>query len=162
MKDSSVLSSKVGFFFIILLRETRQSVCSSICFSLTIIDLKRIARKLLSLADLAKTQALCIHESSTIIVISENDNLVFATFQIITPCFEDFNDSQKLTVVSFVSSFGRNHFTREVGQRMPSARVMSQLTQHPTNCISRRVSFNPDVSFRIEVFKHRRSSKGLM
>ena len=50
---------------------------------------------------------------------------------------------------------------QEVGHWMPLAQVISQLTQHPTNCIPRRVSFNPDVSFRIEVLKDRRFSKGL-
>ena len=39
-----------------------------------------IARKLLSLADLARTQALRMHESSKVIVVSENEELVFATF----------------------------------------------------------------------------------
>ena len=161
MKDSSVLSSKVGFFFIILLRETRQSICSSVCFSLTVIDLKMIARKLLSPADLARTQALLIHELSKVILVSENEDLVFETFQIMPPCFECFDDGQKLTVVSFVSSFGRNYFTQKIGHQMPSAEVISQLTQHPTNCIPKRVGFNLDVLFRIKVLKDRRFSKGL-
>ena len=39
-----------------------------------------IARKLLSLADLAKTQALCIHELLKVIMVGENEDLVFASF----------------------------------------------------------------------------------
>ena len=77
------------------------------------------------------------------------------------PCFEGFNNGQKLTVVSFISSFGRNHFTQKVGHRMSLARVISQLTQHSTNSMPRRVSFNLDVLFRIEVLKDRHFSKGL-
>ena len=80
MKDLSVFSSKVGFFFIVSLRETRKSVCSSVCFSLTIIDLKMMARKLLSPADLAGSQVLEIHELSKVIVVSGNKDLVFAIF----------------------------------------------------------------------------------
>ena len=39
-----------------------------------------IAKKLLSPVDLAGTQALCIHELLKVIVVSENEDLVFATF----------------------------------------------------------------------------------
>ena len=80
IKDSSILSLKVGFFFIILWRKTRSSVCSSVCFALTIIYLKMIVEKLLSPADLAKTWAFCIHELLKVIVVSENKNFVFAIF----------------------------------------------------------------------------------
>ena len=76
-------------------------------------------------------------------------------------CFGGLNNGQKLTVVSFVSSFGRNYFTQKIGHRMPLARVISQLTQHSTNSMPRRVSFNPDVLFLIEVLKDKRFSKGL-
>ena len=79
MKYLSVLSSKVSFFFIILLRETRYIVYSSVSFALTIIYSKMIARKLLSPADLTKIQALYIHKSSKIIVVSKNEKLMFAT-----------------------------------------------------------------------------------
>ena len=50
-------------------------------------------------------------------------------------CFEGLNANQKLIVVSFVSSFGRNHFMQKVGYRISLARVISQLTQHSTNSI---------------------------
>ena len=39
-----------------------------------------IAKKLLSQADLARTQAFCIHELLKVIVVSKNKDLVFATF----------------------------------------------------------------------------------
>ena len=87
-----------------------------------------VAKKLLSPVDLARTQAFCIHELSKIIVVSENKDLVFTTFSIMPPCFEGLNNGQKLTVVSFVSSFGRNYFLQEVGHQILSAQVISQLT----------------------------------
>ena len=43
-------------------------------------DLKIVANKLLSLADLARAQALCTHELSIIMVVSDNTDLVFVTF----------------------------------------------------------------------------------
>ena len=120
-----------------------------------------IAKKLLSPADLAKTQALRIHELSKVIVVSKNKDLVFATFWIMLPCFEGVNNGQKLTVVSFVLKFGKNYFMQKVGHQKPLAQVISQLTQHSTNSMPRCVSFNPDVLFRIEVLKDRRFSKDL-
>ena len=81
--------------------------------------------------------------------------------EIMAPCFEGLNNSQKFTVVSFVSSFGRNHFMQKLGYRMPLAQVISQLTQHSTNSMPRRVSFNLDVLFRIKVLKDKGFSKDL-
>ena len=78
-----------------------------------------IARKHLSLADLAETEVLYIHELSKVIVVGKNKDLMFATFWIMPPYFEGLNNCQKLTIMSFVSSFGRNHFIQKVGQRMP-------------------------------------------
>ena len=161
MKDLSVFSSKISFFFIISLKKMRYNVCSSICFALTIIYPKIITRKLLSPADLARTQALCIYESSKVIVVSKKKNLVFTTFWIMLPCFKGLNNGQKLTVRSFIWSLGRKHFTQSVAHRMPLAWVISQLTQHSTNCMPRCVSFNPDVSFQIKGLNNKRFSKGL-
>ena len=59
-----------------------------------------IARKLLDLPNLTKTQAFCIHEATKIVLVSKDKHLVFAIFWIILPCFEDLNDGQKLTVVN--------------------------------------------------------------
>lgn len=42
-------------------------------------------------------------------MIGEDKELVFVTFQIVIPSYEGFNDSQKLTVMSFISSFYKNY-----------------------------------------------------
>ena len=73
-----------------------------------------ILAKLLGTPDLAKTQVFCIYETTKVVMISKNKDLIFATCWIMPPCFEGFNNGQKLTVVSFVSSFGKNRFTQEV------------------------------------------------
>ena len=77
------------------------------------------------------------------------------------PYFEGLNNSQKLTVVSFVSSFGRNHFMQEVGHWMLLAQIIIHLTQKFINSMPRYVRFNLDVLFWIKVLKDRRFSKGL-
>ena len=50
---------------------------------------------------------------------------------------------------------------QKVGHWMPLAQIISQLTQHSTNSMPRRVSFNLDVLFQIKVLKDKRFSKGL-
>ena len=69
-------------FFLIqtFLREMRECICSPICFTLTIINLKMITRELLGLKDLTRAQTLCIHELSEVIIVSENKDFVFAVF----------------------------------------------------------------------------------
>ena len=84
-----------------------------------------IPAKLLGPLDLARTQALYIHETTKVVMIGKNKDLVFATFEIMLPCFKSLNNGQKLTVVSFVLSFGKNHFRREVGYQMQLVQVIS-------------------------------------
>ena len=40
------------------------------------------------------------------------------------PYFEYFNNNQKLTIVSFISSFHQNHFMQIVGHRVPLAQII--------------------------------------
>lgn len=46
-------------------------------------------------------------------MVSKYKNLVYAVFQVITPSFEDFNNSQKLLIMSFVPRINSNHLFRE-------------------------------------------------
>lgn len=80
-----------------------------------------VLRELLGLANLPGAQALCIHESPKVVVVSEDEDLIFAAFQVVAPSLKEFNDSQKLLIVSLVSSFCRNHLFREKGHWMPLA-----------------------------------------
>ena len=64
-----------------------------------------ILRELLGPTDLLGAQALCIHESTEVIVIRKDENLMLAAFQVVTPRLESFDDSQKLTIVGLVSCF---------------------------------------------------------
>ena len=43
-------------------------------------------------------------------MVRKDENLMLATFQVVTPRLEGFDDSQKLTVVGLVSCFRWNHF----------------------------------------------------
>ena len=80
MNNLSTLGLKLIFFFNTSLRKTRKYVCSSICFTLTIIDLKMVMKELLGSADLTKAQILCIHELLVVIMVSKNENLIFVAF----------------------------------------------------------------------------------
>ncbi len=74
-----------------------------------------VLKELLGLADLVGAQTLCIHELTEVVVVNEDEDLMFAVFQVVAPSFKGFNDSQELLVVGFVSSLNGNHFLREKG-----------------------------------------------
>ncbi len=54
-------------------------------------------------------------------MVSEDEDLVFAAFQIVMLSFKDFNDSQEFLIVGFVSSLSVNYFSRQIGYWVPLA-----------------------------------------
>ena len=50
-----------------------------------------------------------------VIVVRKDENLMLATFQIVTLYFEGFDNSQKLAIVGLISSLCKNHFPRKKG-----------------------------------------------
>lgn len=78
-----------------------------------IIDLEVVLKELLDLADLVRTQAFCIYKLTKVIIISKDEDLMFIAFQIMTPSLNDFNNSQKLLIMSLVSSLSRNHLLKK-------------------------------------------------
>ncbi len=97
------------------LGEVRQSISRSISFSLTIIDLEVVSKELLGPAHLTRAQAFHIHELTEVIMVSKDEDLVFAAFQVVAPSFEGFNNSQELLIVSLVPSLSGDHLWREKG-----------------------------------------------
>ena len=71
---------------------------------------KNNSKKAFEPTDMTKTQAFHIYKMKKVVIITKYINFVIATFEIVLPCFESFNNSQKLTIVCFVSSFGQNFF----------------------------------------------------
>lgn len=74
-----------------------------------IINLEVISKKLLNLLNLIKAYLFCIHKLTQIVVVNEDKNLMLIAFQISTSSFKGFNNSQKLTIISFLSSLCKNH-----------------------------------------------------
>ena len=68
-----------------------------------------MVKKFLRPPNLIKTQAFQVHKLAKIVMIGKHKDFVLAIFKIMPPCFEGFNNSKKLNIVSFVSSFGWNH-----------------------------------------------------
>ena len=93
MKNLAIFSLKLIFFILVSLQKPRQSICSCICFALAIINLKIVSEEFLGPVDLSGAQTLCIHEAMKVVVVCKNKQLILATFQIVTPCLEGFNDS---------------------------------------------------------------------
>lgn len=74
-----------------------------------------VLKELLSSANLAKTQTLCIHKIIEILIISKNQDLVFAAFQVVAPCLEGFNNNKDLTIMRFIPNFNRYYLSKEKG-----------------------------------------------
>ncbi len=115
MEDLGVLISKSLFLGLAFLEEASQGISRSISLFLTIINSEVVSRELLGAADLTRAQAFCIHESAEVIVISKDEELVFATFQVVAPSLKGFNNSQNLLIVSFILRLSRDHLLRKKG-----------------------------------------------
>ncbi len=79
------------------------------------INLEVISRELLGLVDLTKAQTLHIYESAEVIIVSKDENLVFAAFYIVALSVEGFNYGQRLLIVDFVPNLNRDHLSRKKG-----------------------------------------------
>ena len=82
-----------------------------------------LLKELLGPADLSEAQILCIHETTEVIMVRKDKNLMLATFQIVTPRLKSLNNSQKLTVVGLIPSFCRNHFSKKESYWIPLAQI---------------------------------------
>ena len=117
MENLEVFISKSLFFGLTSLREVKQGISCNISLSLAIIDFKMVLKKLLSLADLTRTQILYIHELAEVIMVSKDKDFKFAVFQVKAPSFENLSNSPELLIISFVSSLSGNHFSKKNATR---------------------------------------------
>ena len=101
IENLGVLISKNIFFSLALLRKAKQGISCSISFSLIIIDLKVVSRELLGLANLIKAQTFYIYKLTKVVMVNEDENLVFVAFQVVVPSFKNFNNNQELLIVGF-------------------------------------------------------------
>ena len=88
-----------------------------------------VLRELLGSADLSRAQTLCIHETTEVIVVRKDKNLMLATFQIVMPCLESFDNGQKLAIVGLIPSLYKNHFPRKEDYWVPLAQI--DLSKYP-------------------------------
>ena len=123
MKDSAILSSELLLLILASLGKSRQSICSRICIALAIVDSEMVSRELLGPADLSGAQTLRIHETTEVVVVRKDENLMLAAFQVVAPGLESLDDSQKLAVVGLILCLCRNHFPRKEGYWMPLAQI---------------------------------------
>lgn len=78
-----------------------------------IINLKIVLRELLGLADRIRAQAFCIYKLTEVIMVNQNEDLIFIDFQVVASSFKNFNNSQKFLIIGFVSSLNKAHFLRK-------------------------------------------------
>ncbi len=121
MENLGVLISESLVLGLASVGEARQGICRSISLSLTIIDLEVISRELLGPVNLTRAQAFCIYESTEVIIVSKDEDLVFAAFQVVAPSLKSFNNSHELLIVDFVLSLSGDHLSKEKGYWVPLA-----------------------------------------
>lgn len=108
-------------FMLILtpLKKTWQGIYSYIHLFLTMIDIKRVLRELLSLTNLSKVLALSIHKLTEVVEVSKNKNLLLRAFKVVIPSLKESNNGQELLILSFITSFGKDYYLRKKNYRMP-------------------------------------------
>lgn len=80
MQDLGIVGLKNGFFFSILLKVLRKNIRSSIRLAISIINIKKIPKKLLSPANLLWTQRFYINKVTKVFIVYKNKNLILLTF----------------------------------------------------------------------------------
>ena len=86
-----------------------------------------ILRELLRSPDLIKALTFYIHKLTEIIIVYKYWNFILAALQIVAPGFESVNNSQELTIVSFIPCFSQNHLPQKVGYRIILALIEGQM-----------------------------------
>ena len=74
-----------------------------------------VSREFLGSANLSRAQTLCINETTEVIMVRKDKNLMLAIFQIVALHFKSLDNSQKLAIVGFIPSLCKNHFSRKEG-----------------------------------------------
>ncbi len=173
MENQEILIFESLFLSLACLKEVRQDTSHSIRFFLTIINWEMILRELLGPADLAKDKAFYIHKSTEIIIISEDKNLVFIVFQVVTPSLKSLNNSLELLIMRFVPRFCKDHFSRKKGYWLPLANfglkeirmifigymigkklIQSHLTENFTHGIPQSIGLNQNITLWIKIPKN--------
>ena len=80
MEDLDVLDAEGVFLFCTLLGVLRQGISNFVSLALTIIDSEVVTREFLGPTDLPEAQTLCVHESTKVVVVCKDEDLVFAIF----------------------------------------------------------------------------------
>lgn len=80
VQNLGVFSSQSSFCFGILLKVSRQGISSSISFTLSIIDLEMVSKKVLSPTNLLRAQAFYVHKVVQVVVVRKNEDLILAIF----------------------------------------------------------------------------------
>lgn len=68
-----------------------------------------ILKKFLSPFNLVEAQIFCIHKLTKIIITDNNKNLECAIFQVVVPSFKSFSNSQKILIITLVSSLYKDY-----------------------------------------------------
>ena len=72
-----------------------------------------VTRELLGPADLARAQALYIHESTEVVVVRKDEDLVFSILQVVATSLKGLNNGQELLIMGLVAGLSGDHLSRK-------------------------------------------------
>lgn len=67
----------------------------------------------MNLLDLRKAQSFYINKLIKIVIVSKDKHLILSAFKIVASSFKSLNNSQKLIIMSFITSFCKNYLSKE-------------------------------------------------
>ena len=80
MQDLDILGAEGFFLFFTLLKVFKQSISSSICLALLVINPEVVVRELLGPANLSGAQTLRVYETTKVNVVGEYKHLMLKPF----------------------------------------------------------------------------------
>lgn len=79
-------------------------------------------------------------------MVDKNEDLKFATFQILIPSLKNFNNGKDFLTKSFIPSFYREHFFTEKYYEMTLFRIRGLLAKNITHIIVESIYINPNIT----------------
>lgn len=94
-----VFSTLRVVLFGILPKISRKDISNYIGLTLSIMEPKIVLKQCLSSIHLSRAKAFYILKLTQIVMISKNEDLILATFQIMMPDFKNFNNCRKYAII---------------------------------------------------------------
>lgn len=83
-----------------------------------------IIKEFLGLTNKSKARVFCIYKLLEVDIICEHKNFILIVLQVVFLNLENFNNSQKRIVMSFIPSFSQNHLLKKESYQILLAKII--------------------------------------